>query len=432
MNPSTSKAEEATNQAQPEELQSTSSQFDKYRKPDGSIDYDYFYNNPHEGNMQLECTIVRHMLAQIKIGMDLGKITLPTFILERRSLLEMYADHFSHPQLFAAISEGKTSHDRMMAALKWYMSSFHAGRNYDVAKKPYNPILGEMFTCYYDFDKSTPSKPVLDGPVPWANDRSVAFYAEQVSHHPPISAFYAEHVANKVICNAHIWTKSRFYGLSIGVVNAGRAVISLLDHNEQYIFTFPAAYAKGILSVPYVELGGSATAVCPQTGFKAEIEFLTKSLWSKAANRLTCKVFSPNDQVPTDLIEGEWTGVLKLKKCPGSKNSPSKDQVFIDVTATPIHQKLVRPLGEQQPKESRFLWRYVTAALFVNDVDLATKRKSEIEQFQRDEAASRRSNKTDYAPKNFKRVQADDDESPWWYHPSLIDRLQKGSQIKLE
>lgn len=26
--------------------------------------------------------------------MDLGKVTLPTFILERRSLLEMYADFF--------------------------------------------------------------------------------------------------------------------------------------------------------------------------------------------------------------------------------------------------------------------------------------------------------------------------------------------------
>jgi len=27
-------------------------------------------------------------------------VTLPTFILERRSLLEMYADFFAHPDLF--------------------------------------------------------------------------------------------------------------------------------------------------------------------------------------------------------------------------------------------------------------------------------------------------------------------------------------------
>ena len=28
------------------------------------------------------------------------KVTLPTFILEKRSLLEMYADFFAHPDLF--------------------------------------------------------------------------------------------------------------------------------------------------------------------------------------------------------------------------------------------------------------------------------------------------------------------------------------------
>lgn len=32
--------------------------------------------------------------------MDLTKIVLPTFILERRSLLEMFADFFAHPDLF--------------------------------------------------------------------------------------------------------------------------------------------------------------------------------------------------------------------------------------------------------------------------------------------------------------------------------------------
>ena len=29
--------------------------------------------------------------------------------------------------------------------LKWYLSSFHASRKSSVAKKPYNPILGEVF-----------------------------------------------------------------------------------------------------------------------------------------------------------------------------------------------------------------------------------------------------------------------------------------------
>ena len=36
--------------------------------------------------------IIMHLLSQVRLGMDLMKVVLPTFILERRSLLEMYAD----------------------------------------------------------------------------------------------------------------------------------------------------------------------------------------------------------------------------------------------------------------------------------------------------------------------------------------------------
>ena len=35
-----------------------------------------------------------------RISMDLTKITLPTFILERRSFLEMLADFLAHPDEF--------------------------------------------------------------------------------------------------------------------------------------------------------------------------------------------------------------------------------------------------------------------------------------------------------------------------------------------
>lgn len=45
-------------------------------------------------------SVITHLLSQVRIGMDLTKITLPTFILERRSLLEMYAEFFAHPYLF--------------------------------------------------------------------------------------------------------------------------------------------------------------------------------------------------------------------------------------------------------------------------------------------------------------------------------------------
>ena len=93
--------------------------------------------------------------------MDLTKIVLPTFILERRSLLEMYADFFAHPDIFTEISEKENPEQRIIQVLKWYLSAFRlvsvicfkylvlylknifsASRKTTVAKKPYNPILG--------------------------------------------------------------------------------------------------------------------------------------------------------------------------------------------------------------------------------------------------------------------------------------------------
>ena len=74
--------------------------------------------------------------------MDLTKIVLPTFILERRSLLEMYADFFAHPDIFTEISEKESPEERIIQVLRWYLSAFSASRKTTVAKKPYNPILG--------------------------------------------------------------------------------------------------------------------------------------------------------------------------------------------------------------------------------------------------------------------------------------------------
>lgn len=52
--------------------------------------------------IQANKSVIMHMLSQVRVGMDLTRIVLPTFILEKRSLLEMYAEFLAHPDLFAA------------------------------------------------------------------------------------------------------------------------------------------------------------------------------------------------------------------------------------------------------------------------------------------------------------------------------------------
>uniref|UniRef100_A0A8C8XYF5 Oxysterol-binding protein n=1 Tax=Panthera leo TaxID=9689 RepID=A0A8C8XYF5_PANLE len=100
--------------------------------------------------------------------------------------------------------------------------------------------------------------------------------AEQVSHHPPISAFYAERFNKKIQFNAHIWTKLKFLGMSIGVHNIGQGCVSCLDYDEHYILTFPNGYGRSVLTVPWVELGRECNINCSKTGYSANIVFHTK------------------------------------------------------------------------------------------------------------------------------------------------------------
>jgi len=68
---------------------------------------DYF-NETNNGNNSKICRLINStnekgknnffnfifFVLKVSIGMDLSKVTLPTFILERRSLLEMYSEFF--------------------------------------------------------------------------------------------------------------------------------------------------------------------------------------------------------------------------------------------------------------------------------------------------------------------------------------------------
>ena len=86
---------------------------------------------------------------------------------------------------FFSITDYETPKQRFIQVVKWYLSAFHAGRKSAVPKKPYNPILGEVFQCHYDLGATSSEDQVKDGPVPWASENEVTFIAEQTSHHPP-------------------------------------------------------------------------------------------------------------------------------------------------------------------------------------------------------------------------------------------------------
>lgn len=62
-------------------------------------------------------------------------------------------------------------------------------------------------------------------------------------------------------------------------------VLRLLDHGEEYIFTLPSAYARSILTVPWVELGGKVNISCAKTGYSATVTFHTKPFYGGKVHR---------------------------------------------------------------------------------------------------------------------------------------------------
>ncbi|XP_053327591.1 oxysterol-binding protein-related protein 11 isoform X2 [Spea bombifrons] len=364
------------------------------------------------GAVEEQRSIILHLLSQLKLGMDLTRVVLPTFILEKRSLLEMYADFLSHPDLFLSVSCGRTPEERMVRFVEYYLTSFHEGRKGALAKKPYNPIIGETFHCSWRVPKDTVgSAEPLEAPAPDAPDQAprleetgrkdpdfytVRFVAEQVSHHPPVSGFYAECPERKMCVNTHVWTKSKFMGMSIGVTMIGEGVLHLLEHGEEYTFTLPCAYARSILTVPWVELGGKINVNCAKSGYSAAITFHTKPFYGGKLHRVTGEIkHNPSNSVACR-IQGEWNSVLEFAHSSGETRS-------VDLSKLPVTRKRVRPVEKQGLFESRRLWAEVTESLRAKNIDKATEHKRSLEERQRAEERLRAETETAWKTKYFNK-----------------------------
>jgi hypothetical protein len=83
-------------------------------------------------------------------------------------------------------------------------------------KKPLNPILGEIFTCYWDFE-----------------DGKRAYYiSEQTSHHPPKSSYFYMAPDHHIRIDGTLKPRSRFLGNSAASLMEGIAFLSLLNRGK--------------------------------------------------------------------------------------------------------------------------------------------------------------------------------------------------------
>ncbi|CAH1785496.1 unnamed protein product [Owenia fusiformis] len=361
------------------------------------------------GGVEAHKSVILHLLSQLKLGMDLTRVVLPTFILEKRSLLEMFADCMAHPDLFMKTTDISDPESRMLNVLEWYLTSFHAGIiQGSVAKKPYNPIIGETFHCSWQVPKLEMSNgDTLEEPQ---MSSRLIYIAEQVSHHPPVSAFYFECPDKKICMNGSIWTKSKFMGMSIGVSMVGKVSIYLQEYDEEYKFSLPSAYARSILTVPWVELGDRINITCQKTGYTAAVTFHTKPFYGGRLHEVSAELKNLKSGAIVCRAKGEWNGNLEFNYL------NTDEQKIIDTTKLKVSKKCVRPINLQGEYESRKLWQHVTNSLKMGDVNTATEHKRFLEDRQREGEKYRRESSMQYPTKYFHL------EGDLWTYNNLLHR----------
>ncbi|KAG8856938.1 hypothetical protein FRB96_006201 [Tulasnella sp. 330] len=330
---------------------------------------------------QEQGNIIQSMISQLRIGMDLQRISFPTFVLEPRSMLERITDFMSHPELVFGAESIESPEERFIRVLSYYLSGWHIKPK--GVKKPYNPILGEIFRCTYQYP-----------------DGTRGFYvAEQVSHHPPISAYFYISPHNKIRIAGELRPKSRFLGNSVSTIMDGENRLYMFGrpNDGEYVLELPNMYARGILFGSMVfELGDTTACKCAATSQSCNVEFKTKGYFSGSYNQITGKLKSGPTEIGS--IEGTWSNEFSYKDAKtGEKrilfNAKSKTKDVV--------QKTVRPESEQDPNESRRLWSKLTTAIGNKDMEAAQSAKSEVEDGQRDLAKEREAKGTPFVPRFF-------------------------------
>ncbi|XP_030774063.1 oxysterol-binding protein-related protein 5 isoform X1 [Rhinopithecus roxellana] len=328
-------------------------------------------------------SLIWTLLKQLRPGMDLSRVVLPTFVLEPRSFLNKLSDYYYHADLLSRAAVEEDAYSRMKLVLRWYLSGFY--KKPKGIKKPYNPILGETFRCCW-FHPQT--------------DSHTFYIAEQVSHHPPVSAFHVSNRKDGFCISGSITAKSRFYGNSLSALLDGKATLTFLNRAEDYTLTMPYAHCKGILyGTMTMELGGKVTIECAKNNLQAELEFKLKPFFggSTSINQISGKITSGEEVLAS--LSGHWDRDVFIKE-EGSGSTALFWTPSEEVRRQRLRQHTV-PLEEQTELESERLWQHVTRAISKGDQHRATQEKFALEEAQRRRARERQESLTPWKPQLF-------------------------------
>ncbi|KAF2797411.1 Oxysterol-binding protein [Melanomma pulvis-pyrius CBS 109.77] len=298
---------------------------------------------------------------------DLSTMTAPPFILSTKSLVEFSSYWAEHPSVFVAPAKEKDPEKRAMLVLKWFLSTLkqqYASRSEKLGseKKPLNPFLGELFLGKWEDEAG-----------------STQLVSEQVSHHPPVTAYCIWNGEAGIRLQGYNAQKASF-SRTINVKQIGHALLHIDEYDEEYLITLPSLHIEGLITgSPYVELN-RYSYIHSTSGYTAKIDYSGKGWLSGKKNSFTASLYPEGkEKEPIYIVDGQWTDAFTIKD--------GKTKAVVD-TYDPKKTKTtpltVASLEEQDEMESRRAWKKVADAITKGDMDKTAYEKSIIENRQRD------------------------------------------------
>ena len=215
---------------------------------------------------------------------------------------------------------------------------------------------------------------------------------EQVSHHPPITAYVIENKSKGLALTGHNAQKTSFSSGAIIVKQIGHAVLTIdleKGKKEEVLITLPKLRIDGLwYGSPYIELwdktniqsssGWSSVVsssvdlillLSPHVTRYQQLEYKGKGYFSGKIHMVKATVSPPGSSSIKHTIEGQWHTQTKDTKT---------GKVFTDVTS-PKEEVTVGPTEEMEEFESRKLWGLVSQGIRDGDYETASREKSKIE-----------------------------------------------------
>lgn len=232
------------------------------------------------------------------IGKDMTKMTLPVSFNEPTSLLYRAGEDLEYTDLLEQAADRSDSLERLVYVTA-FAASEYASSIARVAK-PFNPLLGETFEYV---------RP----------DKNYRMFLEQVSHHPPVGALWAESPRWEYWGEAAV--KSRFLGKSFDVNHLGTWFLKLRPtaggKEELYTWKKVTSTVIGIITGnPVVDNYGPMEVKNWTTGETSILDFHARGWKASSAYKVTGKVCDTDGRVRYSM-GGRWNSRLYARLTPG-------------------------------------------------------------------------------------------------------------------